>query len=59
MSCAAGGTRVESGGRAALVAEGRGGARGPGVSAERQRLGVHREDRAAVAEGEPGQDHLH
>ncbi|MBK8001291.1 MAG: hypothetical protein IPK15_21945 [Verrucomicrobia bacterium] len=35
------------------------GARGPGVSAERQRLGVHREDRAAVAEGEPGQDHLH
>jgi len=29
------------------------------MSAERQWLGVHREDRAAVAESEPDQDDLH
>jgi hypothetical protein len=32
---------------------------GTGVSAERQRLGIHRQDSVAVAEGEPDQDDLH
>src|SRR5277367_2703257 len=59
MPCAVGGTGVEGGGRIALAAEGRGATWGTGVSAERQRLGVHRQDRAAVAEGEPDQDDLY
>jgi len=59
VSCALGGTSLEGGGRVALAAKSRRATRGTGVSAERQRLGIHREDRATMAERKPDQDDLH
>jgi hypothetical protein len=59
MPCAVGGTGLEGGRCAALAANGSGATRGTGVSTERQWLGVHRQDRAAVVEGKPDQDDLH